>query len=737
MAQNTFIANLKSKELHINTCYWGNLIKTNRGYFDSLKDALYEGYDACGHCLPKNNLMIHHGLLIIHELQPSVEGEYILPGVVLLFSKKELIKGESIKIIIELNQKCFEVLFQGDQDDYVLTVNESGQIFNLQEQDVLKKFCAALNRKFAHKSYDIQKNMTLFIRTATLMLTIPKPFNINKSKTRTPGQIIREVLVQTAFNDAKPVDKPVDGKTVSDFTGNTMDTLDNTCFVQKRRFGPCVFEGESVQGWWTSDLEWKKSWCIVGGQNAEGQVGAGGSTDVFGDIDVFVGWFYKAVDHDMCCRYKETLSGFCADEFIYAMGDFILFAIINSMLPNQDISCNGKNPPEEIKITQEEIQQGHYSYLLEQYSDQVQHPMAGRKIGTPSDWTVDFVTKEWKGEPAPEIDDINVIPNPFSQDTDAKIEFKLVRDKENSDLELEKEKTFHVTIKLYYKYNTNVIRPIAILSQNVVFAIKQVKATSFINWDGRNDSGLTVETGSYTAEFLVNGFSKKTIANLLTFTGVISTDNLLTDITISPNPFSIKHTPEISFRLKQKATVEAYIYHQNWTILSTATLQKRTELDENELHTLKWDCKNDAGIISTNGDYKLKFIVNEKAKVIEGLQKVQPGSSEASGVIYTDELLKDITISPNPFSIKTIPKIRFELSEDAKISIYVFHTRWNNPIKTIIENEFLKAGKHTYKWNCRNNLGVISTNGYYKIRILVNDKARMIDRLQKKWEWQL
>ena len=97
----------------------------------------------------------------------------------------------------------------------------------------------------------------------------------------------------------------------------------------------------------------------------------------------------------------------------------------------------------------------------------------------------------------------------------------------------------------------------------------------------------------------------------------------------------------------------------------------------------------------------------------------------------------NITISPNPFSIETTPKIQFELREDAEISIYVFHTRWNNPIKTIIENESLNAGKHTYKWNCRNNFGVISTNGYYKIRILVNDKARMIDRLQKKWEWQL
>jgi flagellar hook assembly protein FlgD len=731
MSQNTFIANLRSKELHTRKCYWGKLIRKNRGYFDSLKDGLYEGYDACGHCLPEHNLMIHHGLLLMHKLHPSVEGEYVLPGAVLSFSKKELITGKSLKISIELNQKYFEVLFQGDQNDYELTVNGSSKIFNLQEQDMLKRFWATLSKKFAHESYNIQKNIALFGRTVALMLTIPKPFKINKRKTRTPGQMVREALVKKAFEDEDPVGPSVDGQTASYFIG---DSLDNTSFVQRRRFGPCVFKGESIQGWWTAGLEWKKSWCIVGGQNGEGEVGAGGTSDLCGDIDLFVGWFYKAVDHDMCDGYEDNCSGPCADEFIYASGDFIMAGIINAMYPNQDIYCNGNNPPDEIKITPREIQQGHYSYLQGQYSDQEQHPMAGRKIGTPSDWCVDFNTKEWKGDPVPDIENINVTPNPFSQDTDATIEFKLIRDKENSSLP---KKTYFVTIKLYYKNNTNVIRPVAILTLNVDFEKKIEETINSVNWDGRNESGITVETGSFTAEFFVNGFSIKIIRNLLTFTGGISTDNLLTDITISPNPFSIKRTPVISFRLKEKATVTAYIYHQNWTLMSTKTLVKGAELEKNKLHRYRWNCKNDLGVISTNGYYKIKFIINEKARVVDGLQKVRPGSSGGSGVIHADDLLKNITISPNPFSIETIPKIHFELRKEATISIYVFHTRWNNSIKTITENESLKAGKHTYKWNCKNDLGVISTNGYYKIRILVNDKARVIDRLQKKWEWQL
>jgi len=616
MSNKNFIANSGSKEVHIGNCYWSKIIlKKNRKSFESLKEALYEEYDACGHCLSEYNQMIDYGLLLIHESDPSIKGEFILPRTVLHFSLTGIKKKDSIQIKIELNQKYFEVLLKKTHDGYRLTVDGNKSAFNIQERLVLKKFLISLNKKILKNSNKMGKFLILLGRSVVMLLKTQEDFEMNSKrysnkdisgilkgfKKNICDDTIREREIKNAFEHNMGIPSIYDGKTVNFF----MDKHDDTYFVKERRDKPCVFKGESVQGWWKDDSDsWKKAWGVVDGIYGGSGFGGSGCYDLVGPIDMITGWFYSSVDHDMCCRHEKKCFGPCAEEFICAMDEFLAGCV--NLLPLGEV-CNGNNPPPHLKITDQELDQGYYHF-------EEDHPMAGRKIGTPIDWKIDLNNKRWWGNSPPEIYNIQAEPNPFTQESGTTIEFDLARDA-------------LVKIELYHKEFEDAVIPIVIIPQDKIL-FKQ--GSNALYWNGRNSHNLPASSGYYTAKFFVNGCEKKEIKGFLrkklTDGGDLPRDNLLERIQFSPNPFSIETKTKICFQLRESAYVSIYIYHQNWSFRPRNIIKTIIEdkwLVKDREYCYKWDGRNNIGVKTTNGEYKLRFLVNGKEKVKDRLKKVR------------------------------------------------------------------------------------------------------------------
>ncbi|MCD4736037.1 MAG: FG-GAP-like repeat-containing protein [Bacteroidales bacterium] len=85
-----------------------------------------------------------------------------------------------------------------------------------------------------------------------------------------------------------------------------------------------------------------------------------------------------------------------------------------------------------------------------------------------------------------------------------------------------------------------------------------------------------------------------------------------------------------------------------------------------------------------------------------------------------------MNIFPNPFAGKL--NISFTLISEQEVSLHVYNTN-GDPVKTLLHNAKLQAGKHITEWNGENNSGERQNPGIYLLKFITKDGNITVDKI--------
>lgn len=297
---------------------------------------------------------------------------------------------------------------------------------------------------------------------------------------------------------------------------------------------------------------------------------------------------------------------------------------------------------------------------------------------------------------APSIDDVSDGPDPFG-----------VGAGQVNTIKYTVSENAHVTINIFDNRG-NLIRNL--FDGDVILGARQV------TWDGKNDSGISVENGIYTYKINAIDPSGKVASEK---TGTITTDNtpvVISNVSINPSKF----TPSgaILYTISKDAKVIVKILD------SANQLVKVIENDVQMTagnHISTWDGKNSLGTDVSSGTYKFKITavdaVGFNAVPAEGtIELVKPDKDAPK--------ITNVSDGPDPMKLGSagaVNTIKFTLSENATVTLKIFDSN-NNLVKTLI-NSSMTAGENTVEWDGKNGSGALVSDGNYIYKINAADEA--------------
>ena len=152
-----------------------------------------------------------------------------------------------------------------------------------------------------------------------------------------------------------------------------------------------------------------------------------------------------------------------------------------------------------------------------------------------------------------------------------------------------------------------------------------------------------------------------------------------------------------------------------------------TDMSIGSVTVWEWDFDNDGTIDSYEqnptyiytqfGSYTVTLTVSDGSGSDTEI-KIDYIIASYTGTV-SNEALFDVRISPNPMTSGT--HISFTLLSNDNVSIAVFDIS-GRKVSTIMNQEYIKSGKHSIFWNGTNDLGQVLENGVYFIRVYFGDK---------------
>ncbi|MGE5473612.1 MAG: FlgD immunoglobulin-like domain containing protein [Ignavibacteriales bacterium] len=257
-----------------------------------------------------------------------------------------------------------------------------------------------------------------------------------------------------------------------------------------------------------------------------------------------------------------------------------------------------------------------------------------------------------------------------------------------------------ITIKIF----DNLKNLVRIMEKDIA---KKAGANSIV-WDGKDDSGVVVDNGTYTYNI-----TAKSIYGILSTpaTGIIVVGDCpqISSVSDSPDPFdpNTQDTSVITFRLSEKSIVTLQIFDSSGNLVKT--------LIDNELEagikTASWNGNDQNGQCVSNGAYV--YYIN--AVNAEG-KKAQ----QVSGTINIGEELPSLfSLGYNPTTLNpnnSYLHISYVLTKSGRITIDIFDPS-SNLLERIDDRTIKAAGQDESTWEGRDSLGVPVKSGTYKFVI--------------------
>lgn len=169
------------------------------------------------------------------------------------------------------------------------------------------------------------------------------------------------------------------------------------------------------------------------------------------------------------------------------------------------------------------------------------------------------------------------------------------------------------TIKYTLSENANVVLKIYDSSNQLVKTLVNGPVTAgakSITWNGKNDAGAIVPTGTYTYTVdATDSFNKQA----LQVSGTIAVDitaPTISSITATPNPFTANGTNLLStgYTLSESAKVTVSIYNSSNALVKTVITNALQAAGAN---TVTWNGKNSSSVLVSAGTYTYKITATD------------------------------------------------------------------------------------------------------------------------------
>jgi flagellar hook assembly protein FlgD len=242
------------------------------------------------------------------------------------------------------------------------------------------------------------------------------------------------------------------------------------------------------------------------------------------------------------------------------------------------------------------------------------------------------------------------------------------------------------------------------------------KGNNAYNWDGKNDSGASVKSGTYTYKLNAADSIGNKADEVI---GTITVDNdapEISGLSAAPQPFAADGTKQlsISYTLSENASTTLTILDGNKNIV--ATLVDNVQ-DSAGSHVVTWNGRNSSGQVVPDATYSYNIVATD----VLGLT-----SDVAAGtfVVETNNpILGLISCSPNPFNNKLSSSsiIKYSISEAAKVTVKLYDA--NSILVRTIFDDTVNTGNITCAWDGKNDAGADLANGNYVLKINAKDTA--------------
>ncbi len=233
-------------------------------------------------------------------------------------------------------------------------------------------------------------------------------------------------------------------------------------------------------------------------------------------------------------------------------------------------------------------------------------------------------------------------------------------------------------------------------------------------WDGLNNQGQTVASGTYKAEVAVyNTASSSTQEYFFTYTASSPATPPTVNISVNPSSFDPS---------KQSTTI-------NYDVNTTANLRVQVKSGDSVVRTLRnygshaagafsiaWDGRNDSGNILSNGVYTAEVYADNAY----GSGYAPATVTITSTPSVTAPNVTNLYASPTPFNPgSTSTRVYFNVDKTAAITVSILDG--STTVKTLTSGVTVNAGTYYYEWNGRNSSGDVVADRVYTARVLATN----------------
>jgi len=314
-----------------------------------------------------------------------------------------------------------------------------------------------------------------------------------------------------------------------------------------------------------------------------------------------------------------------------------------------------------------------------------------------------FVTVYNEG---PEIENLEVIPNPFSPDesgTYVDLTTGEVFQDPGPNRVLDDIAVIHFDIATHAYMKIDVYDSSGTHVRSVVNGAVYPGASNHveIGWDGKDNNGEFIRNGNYT--ILLNAGSPARERSIVVTANAMPR---ILDISVEPNPFSpdgdgIDETADISYFISEDSYVTIKIYNLANDLMRTLL---DNQLRNRGSYVDRWSGLDNMNNSLPSGTYRI---------VIEAIATTENIATPVT-MHVSMQTISNIDVTNKEFDphIGQNCQITYYLSSDGIITIEIYNEE-DTLIRNLITAIPRSRGRHTENWDGRNNSGQIVPDGLY------------------------